>query len=123
MLDTVLGIGASFDWLSPLASVLGDLVNGGGHTFLIPYSGSPMSGREIEIMLRRRGVRTWGAMVVSGTLMLTVRPQQARWAEHLLQQAGVPLENPAAPAPRTARQRPPLAQRSRIVAHLERRRS
>jgi hypothetical protein len=33
-------------------------------------------------------------MVVSGTLMVSVRMNQARWAQHLLEQAGVPVENP-----------------------------
>ena len=94
MLDTVLGIGASFDWISPLASVLGDLMNGPSHTFLVPYGSSPLSGREIVWMLRKRGVKSWGHMVVSGTLMVSVRLSQARWAQHFLEQACVPLENP-----------------------------
>jgi hypothetical protein len=94
MLDTILGIGASFDWISPLASVLGDLMNGPSHTFLIPYSGSPLSGREIGWMLGKRGVKCWGLMVVSGTLMVSVRQGQARWAQQILEQAGVPIENP-----------------------------
>ena len=45
-------------------------------------------------MLRKRGVRYWGMMIVSGTLMISVRLNQARWAQHLLDQAGVPIENP-----------------------------
>jgi len=94
MLDTILGIGASFDWISPLASVLGDLMNGPSHTILVPYGSSPLSGREIAWMLSKRGVKSWGHMVVSGTLMISVRLGQARWAEHLLEQAGVPIENP-----------------------------
>ena len=94
MFDTILGVGASFDWISTLASVLGDLMNGPSHTFLVPYDASPLSGREIAWMLSKRGVRSWGHMVVSGTLTVSVRQGQARWAEHLLGQAGVPIENP-----------------------------
>ena len=48
---------------------LGDILNGPAHTFLIPYDSSPLSGREIAWMLGKRGVKTWGQMVVSGTLM------------------------------------------------------
>jgi hypothetical protein len=94
MLDTILEAGASFDWISPLASILGDILNGPSHTFLIPYDSTPLSGREIAWMLGKRGVKTWGLMVVSGTLMVSVRLNQARWAQHLLEQSGVPLENP-----------------------------
>lgn len=94
MIDTLLGIGASFDWISPLASVLGDLMNGPSHTFLIPYRASQLSGREISWMLGKRGVRSWGYMVVTGTLMFNVRQSQARWAQHLLEQEGIPIENP-----------------------------
>jgi hypothetical protein len=94
MLDTILEAGASLDWISPLASILGDIMNGPSHTFLIPYDGSPLSGREIAWMLGKRGVKTWGLMVVSGTLMVSVRLSQARWAQHFLEQSGVPMDNP-----------------------------
>lgn len=108
MLDTILEAGASFDWISPLASILGDIMNGPSHTFLIPYDSSPLSGREIAWMLGKRGVKTWGLMVVSGTLMVSVRLNQARWAQHLLEQSGIPLENPL---PAQARKRRPGSKR------------
>jgi hypothetical protein len=94
MSDSMLGLSARFDWFSPLVRVLGDLMNGPSHTFLIPYQACPFSGREISWMLSKRGVKSWGHMVVSGTLMFTVRQSQAQWAQHVLGQAGVPIENP-----------------------------
>ena len=100
-IDKVLGIGASFDWISPLASVLGDLTHGGGYTFLIPYDASPLSGREIGWLLGKRGIKCWGMMVVSGTLMLSVKKQDSARAYSILNQAGVPVENPP-PPPRRA---------------------
>jgi hypothetical protein len=117
MLDTILEAGASFDWISPLASILGDIMNGPSHTFLIPYDSSPLSGREIAWMLGKRGVKTWGLMVVSGTLMVSVRLNQARWAQHLLEQSGVPLENPL---PAQAGKRQPRIQRMRERASRQR---
>ncbi len=92
MIDKVLGAGASFDYLSPLVAILGDLAHGGGYTFLI--AASDMTPREIEAMLRARGITTWGAMIVSGTLMISVRKQDAQRAYTILQAAGVPVENP-----------------------------
>ena len=94
MLDSILGIASTFYWISPAAGFLGDLVNGPSHTFLIPWAGCPLNGREIGTMLRRRGVRYWGMMIVSGTLTISVRLHQARWAQSIFEQAGVPIENP-----------------------------
>ena len=132
MLERFLEIGASFDWISPLASILGDLLNGPSHTFLIPNGNSPLSGREIGYMLGKRGVRCWGLMVVSGTLMVSVRLSQARWTQHLLEQAGVPIENPvegqgtpgrraSGSLSRQASRVSAVVERSRILRHLERR--
>jgi len=124
MLDTILGIGCSFDWISPLASVLGDMLNGPSHTFLIPYDSCPLSGREVAWMLNKRGVKSWGHMVVSGTFMISVKLSQARWAQHLLEQAGVPIENAAPGASRCAappeQRRADFVQRSRIMQRLRR---
>ena len=112
MIDTILGIGASFDWISPLASILGDVAHGPSHTFLIPYRASPLSGREVSRLLGKHGVRSWGYMVVTGTLMLKVRLSHARWAQHHLTRAGVPIENPL-PAQLRARRGNKQARRSR----------
>jgi hypothetical protein len=93
MLGKLLAIGSSFDWISPVLSGIQDLANGASHTFLIP-GGSGWSGREIDRLLREHGVKTWGAMTVNNTLMLTVRDKQARWADYLLQRSAIPLLNP-----------------------------
>lgn len=118
MLERIVEVGAGFDWISPVASVLGNIINGPSHTFLIPYDQSPLSGREVAWMLGKRGVKSWGLMVVSGTFMISVRLSQARWAQHLLEQAGVPIENPLPARRRTGsddgrRSRRGQAQRAR----------
>lgn len=117
MLDSILGIASTFDWISPVAAFVGDVMNGPSHTFLIPWASCPLNGREIGRLLRNRGVRYWGMMIVSGTLMVSVRLNQARWAQYLLDQAGVPIENPL-PASESARgpqrgTRPPRAGQGR----------
>ncbi len=105
MIDKILGVGAMFDWISPLASVFGDVVNGPSHTFLIPYDNCPLSGREVATLLRSRGVTSWGHMVVSGTFMISVRLGQAGWAQHLLEESGVPIDNPVSAPGGSARAR------------------
>ena len=103
MIDKMLTIGATFDFISPLAKVLGDVAHGGGYTFTFPAC--QMTPREIEAALRHRGITTWGLMHVDGTTMITVRKSDAGRASQVLQQHGVPVENPAAgqPQPRKAR--------------------
>jgi len=128
MLDELLEAGCAFDWISPLAGILGDIMHGGGHALLIDIGASPLSGREIERMLRKRGIKTWGAMIVSGTFMLSVPENQASWAHHLLEQHGIPLESGApqasrpAPRPRPSpgQARASFASRSRIMQSLRR---
>ena len=99
MIDPILEAGSTFDWISPLAGWLGDRLNGPSHTFLIPYDSCPLSGREIAWMLGKRGVKSWGHMVVSGTFMISVKLKDARRAQQLLEEAGVPIENPLPAAP------------------------
>ena len=90
MLDRLLAFGAVFDWISPLWAYIQDVLNGPSHTFLVPHDAG-WSGREIERLLRQHGVHVWGLMIVDGLIMFTVRQAQARWAQYLLQRAGVPI--------------------------------
>ncbi|HSJ58674.1 MAG TPA: hypothetical protein VLC95_15935 [Anaerolineae bacterium] len=101
MSDKLLAAGASVDWISPLLAMLGNLVNGPSYTFLIPYD-CGWSGRDVISLLRRNGIKTWGHMVVSDTLMLTVRLAQAGWAQYLLDRAAIPVENRTTAAPQPA---------------------
>ena len=106
LFDDILEIGAAFDWISPVGSLIGDALNGPSHTFLIPYN-CGYSGREISRLLKRRGVPSWGHMVIKGTIMISVRQTQARWAEHVLAQAGVPLESGSPKGPKRKQQGEP----------------
>ena len=92
MIDNILGGMASIDWIGPAFSIIGDLAHGGGYTFLFPAC--EMTPRDIELMLRKRGVGTWGLLHTDGTTMLSVKKQDAARAYGILQAAGVPVENP-----------------------------
>ena len=59
----------------------------------VALSHQPGNEKEVSRLLKRRGVDSWGHMIVKGTIMISVRQTQARWAQHLLDQAGIPLEN------------------------------
>lgn len=86
-------LGMSFDWISPLLAIAGDVANGGNtRTFLISAN-CGWTGREIERLLKRNGVTTWGLMVINGTFTISVRQSQAQRARDVLERAGLPLEN------------------------------
>ena len=91
MLDKILKFGTVFDWISPLIAGVQDLTNGPSHTFLITED-CGWSVREIANLLRRHGIKTWGHMIVNHQIMITVRKQQAQWAQYLLDREGVPVE-------------------------------
>lgn len=93
MLQKLLDIGMTFDWITPVIAQIQDIANGPHRTFLIS-EGSGWSGHQVGRMLRDHGVKYWGMMIVEGKLMLTVRQQQAGWTQYLLQREGIPLLNP-----------------------------
>ena len=90
MIDKLLEYGTIFDWISPLVAEIQDIANGPSHTFLIP-EGCGWSGREIDNLLRNRGIKTWGLMIVDHLIMITVRQAQAWWAQTLLDREGIPI--------------------------------
>jgi len=92
-LEKLLEMGTVFDWISPTLSIVQDVANGPSHTFMIPQD-CGWTGMEIANLLRRKGIKTWGHMIVNGTFMITVRGQQAEFANYLLQQAGLPGGEP-----------------------------
>lgn len=94
MLDAILGIGASFDWISPFSKLVDRLISGPRHTFHIPYKRSPWSGREIQHALRKNKIKVGIGMVVGDTILLDVRLKQARYAQSLLERWGIPIDNP-----------------------------
>lgn len=87
----IVEIGASFDVISPILKIIGDISHGGGHQFAVPDT-CGKSGKSITDYLHSRSVETWGHMVVNGSILFTVKKKQAQWAQYLLDQAGIPVE-------------------------------
>jgi len=90
-MPSLLEIGASFDIISPMAHLFGGLVHGAGHTFNIS-SGCGWSGNDIEKLLRKRGVQTWGLMMVGGDILIKVPRAQAAQAQGILEQNGITIQ-------------------------------
>jgi hypothetical protein len=110
MLGKLLEYGSVFDWISPTLSIAQDLAYGPSHTFLIPAD-CGLSGREIINLLRQRGIKTWGHMIVNGTIMITVRDTQTEFARYLMQRAGLPVD-PGPDQPPRSRSRKATSQSS-----------
>ena len=85
---SLLKVIAAFDYITPMATVAQNVAHGPSHTFLIP-EGQGISGGNCARMLRKKGIKTWGHMVVNGCYMLTVKQAQAEYASYLLSSAGV----------------------------------
>ena len=98
MLEHLVSIGSTFDWITPAAAYVQDLIRGPSFTFMVPHP-CAWSGREIAHLLKRHGIRSWGLMIVKNILLITVSEHQARWASYLLQREGIPmLQGPHVPS-------------------------
>lgn len=93
MFDRLLEIGSTFDWISPLFAFLKDVASGPSHTFLIPND-CGWIGVEIERLLRRQGIKTWGLMMVGDTILITVPQSEAGRAQQVLEQSAIPIQTP-----------------------------
>ena len=90
LLDELLNIGSTPNWIRPLWAIIQDLSNGPLCRFYIDrYCG--WSINDITGLLRRHGVQVWGDIVADDMIIFTVRQPQSRWAEHVLQRAGLPI--------------------------------
>lgn len=100
-----------FDWLTPTIGFFEDIINdptplqSNSWTFFIPYDQSLESGWNafgVQNLLKQHGVKTWGSQITGGEFFLSVKLEQAQWAEYLLQQHNVPLSplSQGAPPPR-----------------------
>jgi hypothetical protein len=91
MLKRALELGSYLDWITPLTAFFRDWAHRPSHTFLIPED-CGWSALEIQRMLRLHGIKTWGLMIVKGSIMISMRYAQAHWAQYLLRKEEIPIE-------------------------------
>lgn len=88
LIDDLLSLGSTPDWISPLAALTLDFINGPSqHLYIDRQCG--YSVNQIKRLLKLYGVRVWGDMIADGMIIVTVRKRQARWANYILRRAGV----------------------------------
>ena len=92
MLDKLLNIGCTLNWITPTIAFIQDALRGPIGDFGIPAN-SGWSRKEIKQLLMNQGVQVWGLIYnISGnTLMFTVQKQDAELVYTLLEWAGVPV--------------------------------
>ena len=103
MIDNILGIGASFDLVSPVALVVGKLLHGGGYELGIVADSLPGSPQEVCRLLSQHGITNWAPQLVGGTLLIQVKNDDAPRACKLLEQHKIVVENPPPQPRRTSR--------------------
>lgn len=54
---------------------------------------SPWRGIDVEMLLKRHGVKVWDRGIAGDDLYFCVKRRQVEWAEYLLLRAGVPVTN------------------------------
>jgi len=87
-MDDFLKAGKTFDWISPAAAITRELLGGPSHTFLIPVN-CGWSGREIVRFLKKRGIKSWGHMIINNTITISVSKKQAVRAQVILSSMGI----------------------------------
>jgi hypothetical protein len=86
--DQLLSFGATPDWISPLSAIISDLTNGPHQRFFINRN-TGWSVNQIKRFLKQYGVHVWGDMIIDDLVVFTVRKNQAKLAQYVLQQTGL----------------------------------
>ena len=92
MLDRVLNIGCSFDWITPTMAFIQDFQNRPVSHFGVTANADLDRG-DIRRLLQSKGVRVWGLMynVADDLIMLSVQKSQAAWTYYIMMSEGVPV--------------------------------
>lgn len=92
MPDPMMEIGSSFNWITPAAAFIQDILNAPCSHFGIPAL-SKWDRRGIKRLLTQHGIRVWGLMYTLDmeTLMFSVPKAKAQWAYLVLQKEGIPI--------------------------------
>lgn len=90
IIDTILGVGAVFDWVTPLDTLIQDFTNGPSHNFYISaYDG--WSVNDVRKLMKKNSVDIWGAKFLDEMIVFTVRNKDITKAQMVLQSVQLPI--------------------------------
>jgi len=107
---------STLDWITPTRGFIEDTINDptllqtNSWTFFIPFGdaiGAGWSARDIEDLLAKHGVKTWGGQITGGEFFFSTRLENAGWAEYVMLCYGVPIAEYSMdpPRPKAARKK------------------
>lgn len=88
MIDKLVAVGSTFDWITPLFTLFQDFRNRPSVGYNVPVDGG-WSAYAISDLLRAHGIKVWGLTIFQGTIMFRLRAAQAEYAQYLFAQNGV----------------------------------
>lgn len=84
------------------AETISSFIGTNCYPFFVPINGG-WSGRSIQQLLAKKGIKMWGWAFANGVQFFHVKRRQAAWAQYVMLRAGVPLQGPLlAQAPDTS---------------------
>jgi hypothetical protein len=100
MIDKLVEAGSTFDWITPIFTLIQDFRNRPSVGYNVPVDGG-WSAYAISDLLRAHGIKVWGLTIFQGTIMLRLRAAQAEYAQYLFAHNGVPYSGGLNAAKRT----------------------
>lgn len=91
LLDRLITTGTVFDWITPVATFAQDYYNRPAVGYNVPVA-CGWSAYAIRNLLTSKGIKLWGLTIYGDLILFRVRKAQARWAQQLMAQAGIPYQ-------------------------------
>lgn len=88
MFDRIANVGATFDWISPLITMIKNYRNRPSIGYSFPVE-CGWSAYAISDLLNDHGVKHWGLHIYHNTIMLRLRVAQADYSQYLFEQSGI----------------------------------
>lgn len=82
MFDRMIEVCAGWDWVTPLLSFVQSWLYGPAVRFWFPRG--RFSAAEVDRLLRKKGIKTWGSMVLGDTVTFCTTEKQAKYAGYWL---------------------------------------
>jgi hypothetical protein len=89
MIDKAISVGAAFDWITPLVTIVRNYRNRPSVGYNVPVDGG-WSAYAVSGLLKEYGIKHWGLCIFQDTIMFRLRLGQAEFAQYLFDQNGIP---------------------------------